>query len=376
MPPRDRRWVSFGPGGGGWYRVVAFSPHDGACFVGADVGGIYRSRDGCRTWQMVNAGLPNLYVNDIAFHPTDARILYAGCNGGVVKSTDGGDTWQLKRSGFPPRATFGQTAPISAVMVDPHRPNVVYAGVGHERDYGAINPETLGGSIYRSEDGGETWQMVELPGGEETRRLSVFCFRPHPTDVNTLYATTQGGLFRSIDGGRSWHPLGRGLEGYATTFLAIRADQPHTMLLAYHRDRDGRGGVLKSTDGGATWATSNRGLPEVPECWRIVADPGDPRTYYLGWHRRSGLFVSHDAGDTWEALNLEGNVRSAWFFEGVNVTGLAVDPRNPKRLVYCNDMEIYQTLDAGRTWEQVCTDLVRPATADTPAVWRGRGCEV
>ena len=58
------------------------------------------------------------------------------------------------------------------------------------------------------------------------------------------------------------------------------------------------------------------------------------------------------------------------------MTGIDIDPRNPDRLVYCNDMDLYQTLDGGKTWHQVATELVRPATPERPAVWRGRGCEV
>ena len=374
-----RRWVNFGPGGGGWYRVVAISPHDGACFVGGDVGGVYRSLDGCRTWRICNAGIPNTYINTFAFHPTDERIVFAGSNGGVLKSTDGGTTWSIKREGFPPLLTFDQSAPISAIAIDPARPETVYAGVGHERGYGALRGRTIGGRIFKSADGGETWRMIELPGDEEARKLSVFCIRFHPGDTRRLYASTQKGLFTSSDAGESWERLGKGLEGYLTTFLVIKQDEPSTMLLAYRAGRASgptRGGVLKSTDGGATWAPSNEGLPAQEEAWRIIAHPTDSDTYYVGWHRRSGMFVTHDCGATWQPVNMSGNIRSAWFFEGKNVTGIDIDPRNPDRLIYCNDMDLYQTVDGGADWDQVATDLVRPATEDHPAVWRGRGAEI
>jgi len=58
------------------------------------------------------------------------------------------------------------------------------------------------------------------------------------------------------------------------------------------------------------------------------------------------------------------------------VTGIDIDPRTPDRLIYCNDMDLYQTMDGGKTWEQVATELVRPATAEHPAVWRGRGADI
>ncbi|MBN2450434.1 MAG: hypothetical protein JXR77_08590 [Lentisphaeria bacterium] len=376
IAPGDRRWRSFGPGGGGWYRVVAISPHDGTCLVGGDVGGMYRSRDGCRSWEMVNDGIPNLYVNCITFHPTRPETVFAGSNGGVLKSIDGGSTWAVQRHGFPPLLTFGLSAPISAVAVDARRPDVVYAGIGREREYGALDSTTLGGRIYRSEDGGETWTGADLPGGDAVRGLSVLSLLPHPDDPDHIYATTPKGLYHSGDAGRSWQRLGSGLDGYLTTFLTVARKAPDTMLLAYCRGPDGSGGVLRSRDGGSTWTPSNEGLPRATDAWRLLAHPLDSSTFFVGWHRRAGLFVSRDAGDTWHPANPETSIRSAWFFRGVNVTGLAIDPRDPRRLVTCNDMDLYQTLDGGESWEQVATELVRPATADHPAAWRGRGCEI
>ncbi len=373
---KDRRWTNLGPGGGGWYRTVAISPHDGACLVGGDVGGVYRSDDQCRSWKIVNSGVPNTYINAFAFHPRDPRLVYAGSNGGVLRSNDGGVTWQIRRDGFPPLETFGLSAPISAIAVDPKHPNLVYAGVGHEREYGLLQAGTRGGRIYRSGDGGETWKPVDLPGGESARRLSVFNICFNPRDTRHLYASTPGGVFQSRDAGETWQRLGQNLEGYLTTFLTLKADRPETMLLAYCRGPDGRGGVLRSTDVGQSWQTSNAGLPETAEAWRIIAHPHDADTYYLGWHRQSGLFVTHDCGATWQPVNQSGNIASAWFFVGETVTGIDIDPRDPSRLVYCNDMDLYQTIDGGATWNQVATDLVRPATADHPAVWRGRGCEI
>ncbi len=375
----DRRWTNLGPGGGGWYRTVAISPHDDLCLVGGDVGGVYRSSDQCRTWTIVNSGVPNMYINTFAFHPRDPGVVYAGSNGGVLKSTDGAATWQIRRNGFPPLATFGQSAPISAIAVDPVRPTIVYAGVGHERNYGALEAGTHGGRIYKSIDGGDTWKPADLPGlpgGESARHLSVFSICIDPRDTRHLYASTQDGPFQSRDSGESWHRLGQKLNDYLTTFLTLKADQPDTMLLGYCRGPDQRGGALKSTDGGQSWQPANKGLPEKEEAWRIIAHPQDPNTYYLGWHRQSGLFVTHDCGVTWQPVNQSGNIDSAWFFVGETVTGIDIDPKNPSRLVYCNDMDLYQTIDGGATWSQVASNQIRPATADHPAVWRGRGCEI
>jgi len=148
------------------------------------------------------------------------------------------------------------------------------------------------------------------------------------------------------------------------------------MLLAYSHSAEGQGGVLKSTDAGASWRPAKEGLPERVNAWRLIAHPADTRTYFVGWHRSDGLYVTHDSAATWQPVNRAGTIKSAWFFEGRNVTGLGIDPRNPNRLVYCNDMDLYQTLDSGTKWNQVATRLERAATPDHPAVWRGRGCEI
>ena len=148
------------------------------------------------------------------------------------------------------------------------------------------------------------------------------------------------------------------------------------MLLAYSDSAEGHGGVLKSTDAGASWRPSEQGLPRKADAWRLIAHPSDTRTYFVGWHRRDGLFVAYDSGATWQPANRSSTIKSAWFFTGRNVTGLDIDPRNPERLVYCNDMDLYQTLDNAATWQQVASQLVRPATPDRATVWRGRGCEI
>ena len=286
VPPEDRRWTSFGPGGGGWYRTVAISPHTGDCFVGADVGGIYRSTDGCRSWQIVNTGIPNLYINTITFHPHDPKIVFAGCNGGVLLSVDGGTTWSIQREGFPPLMTFGQSAPISAIAVDPAEPDNVFAGVGHERDYGKLPQDTEGGRIYKSSDGGKSWKACQLPS-DRAKELSVLSLQFDPRDHLRLFASTQGGLFLTSNGGDTWQPLGSGLEAYTTTMLVVDRKSPDTLFLAYARGPEKRGGVLKSTDGGINWQPSNQGLPDCEDAWRIIADPQKSDTYYLGWHRRS-----------------------------------------------------------------------------------------
>lgn len=375
--PDEQRWVSLGPGGGGWFRTVAISPHDGACFLGGDVGGVYRSRDRGRTWEMRNQGIPNLYVNCFAFHPKDPRVVFAGSNGGPLKSTDGGDTWRPTRAGLPPLLSFGRSAPISAILVDRADPRRVLAGVGQERDYGRLSGETIGGRVFLSDDAGETWRPVELPLGANARGASVLCLRQHPADANVILAATPAGLCRSADRGEHWAPLGSGLAGYRLGFLEFRRDRPDTILMSYSGSPDRRGGVLRSRDGGQSWQPANQGLPAGDNAaWRLVADPREPARLYLGCNSHPGLFVTRDGGDTWQACSSVRNTRWTWGYPHAICTGLDADPTTPGRLVFCDDIDICQTLDGGATWQSVIADAVSPATPDRPATWRGRGCEI
>lgn len=373
----DERWVNLGPGGGGWFRTVAISPHDGTTFVGGDVGGVYRSRDRGRTWGLCNEGITNLYINCFGFHPTDSRVVFAGSNGGPLKSTDGGKTWRLLRKGLPPLMTFGRSAPISSILVERTNPQRVIAGVGHERDYGALSRETVGGRVFLSEDGGENWRGLELPLGPDAQKASVLCLQPHPHDSQVVFAVTQFGLCRSDDRGEHWTRWGSGLDGYRLGFLAIRRDQPQVMLLSHHASPQGRGGVLRSRDGGKTWQAANAGLPAAERfAWRLVADPHDASCFYLGYNSHAGLYVTRDGGDTWQLCSRVRDTRWSWAYAHAICTGLDADPTAAGRLVYCDDLDICQTLDAGVTWESVIARGVLPATAEQSATWQGRGCEI
>jgi photosystem II stability/assembly factor-like uncharacterized protein len=372
------RWTNIGPGGGGWFRTVAISPHDGTCFVGGDVGGVYRTRDRGRTWETRNDDLPNLYINCFAFHPADPKIVYAGGNGGPLKSVDGGDTWRVKRAGLPQVMTFGLSAPVSAMLVDRADPRRVWAGVGREREFGKLDDRTPGGRVLISDDAGESWRPVLLPPGPGVASASALCLRQHPADPAILFAVTPAGLYRSADRGETWLPWGAGTGGHKLCFLEVRRDRPDTLLMSFHEGPGGgAGGVLISTDGGRAWTPSCAGLPTNDRtAWRLAAAPDDPARFYLGYRSHSGLYTTSDGGVTWRRFGSVRDTQWTWAFAHTIATGLDVDPADPRRVVICDDVDILQTADGGATWASVIADAVTPATPDRPATWRGRGCEI
>jgi photosystem II stability/assembly factor-like uncharacterized protein len=373
--PGEDRWGSISPGGGGWFRTLAISPHDGACFVGGDVGGVYRSRDRERSFDICNRGLTNTYINSIAFHPTDPRRVFVGTNGGPARSDDGGDTWRMLLRGLPPLRTFALDNPISSLLVDRADPRRVWAGVGRERDYGRLDAGARGGRVLVSDEGGDNWHEVRLPLGTETDAASVLSLEQSGSDPRVLFATTPAGVCRSEDRGETWARLATP-GGYDLCFLAVHPRDPQTVLVSYRAGPGSRGGVLRSTDGGASWQEANEGLPAEASVWRLIADPGTPGRFILSYNGHAGLYETGDSGATWRAFSPGAATRWSWAYAHALGTGLGVDPRDPLRVLLCDDIDILETLDGGKTWDSVIADNVLAAAPDRPATWRGRSCDI
>lgn len=161
-PVIDAQWQQTGWGGGGYFYAAAFHPtRDGVIYLAGDVGGVYKTEDHGRNWRMINNGLANYAVFSLAVDRTHPETVYAATEGGLCKSTDAGESWQLlPQTGPKELAILGKKKKsIRSVAVDPRDGNVIYAG-------------TPFGKVFRSRDGGQSWQeiyKVAVAGAEEGR---------------------------------------------------------------------------------------------------------------------------------------------------------------------------------------------------------------
>ena len=295
----------------------------------------------------------------VAGHPAERGTFYFGaCAGGVWKTEDGGTYWENVSDGF-----FG-TASVGAVAVSQSDPNVLYAGTGEACIRGNVSH---GDGVYRSTDGGRTWQNVGL---RDTRHIARV--RIHPSDPDVAYVAALGhafgpnderGVFRTTDGGKSWERvLDRGDRAGAAD-LCMDPNNPRILYAAtwetlrqpWSFTSGGPGsGIFRSADGGDTWddLTCNQGLPEgVKGRIGVAVSPAIPgRVWAIVEAEEGGLFRSDDGGETWRLLTDDANLmQRPWYYSYV-----FADPQDGNT-VWALNLKAWKSTDGGSTFTEVTT---------------------
>jgi hypothetical protein len=214
---------------------------------------------------------PGGRVVDIEAHPDDfTKVYVASASGGVWKSTNAGTTWQ-------PIFDKYETASIGDIAIDPMNKNTLWVGTGEANNRNSVS---WGNGIYKSIDGGKTF---ENKGLQSTQQISRVLVNPKNSDdvcvcaIGHLWGYTgDRGLFRTKDGGKTWNKKTNGLPNdgkTGCTDLVRDSKNPNILYAAfYHRLRKPwnffsggeQGGIFKSTDGGETWKKLTNGLPSGP----------------------------------------------------------------------------------------------------------------
>ena len=300
-------------------------------------------------------------VLDIAADPGVADTLYAAAaTGGVWKSVDGGTTFA---SSWPD----GNPQPIGAIAMGPD--GTLFAGTGEAGPGGGSI--TYGGrGVYRSTDGGGTWRNVGLRRTVTTGRIAI-----DPTDPSRIFVASTGdlfnpgggrGVYRSIDGGATWE---RVLAGATATTgavdIAIDPSNPQRVYAAmwdHIRYPDLRvyggvgSGVYRSVDGGDTWARLGNGLPSPSkDIGRIglALAPSDPSHLYAIVIDASGdfhgLYRSMDGGNSWQHLPDDPGLAGSQATYGWWFGRLWVDPANAFH-VFAAGVELEESTNGGSSW--------------------------
>lgn len=332
------------------------------------------------------------WITDFAVPERPARehlrtFFVATRNGGLWKTINNGTTFEPVFDGVGPQT-------IGAVAVAPSNADVVWVGTGEAY---LARYTYSGNGVYRSGDGGATWQHMGLDETHHIARILI-----HPQNADIVYVAAMGhlhgpnperGVFRTTDGGRSWEKVLYIDDRIGVIDLVMAPGQPEVLYAAtYEKERlpwtydvGGPGsGIYKSTDGGDTWLRLSGGLPEG-RIGRIGIDVyrADPRILYAvienanprsgdraGSMRVSGgrgeVYRSDDAGGTWRMTHAP----------DVNVGGkapysfnlLRIDPSDDRR-VYVTSDGLLITEDGGRTWSDRSSPLFRRMFGDVRTVW-------
>lgn len=277
-------------------------------------------------------------ITDLEVHPTNARIIYAGtAGGGVWKSTNGGATFN------PIFDDYCQS--IGAVAVDPTNPdNVVWVGTG---EVWTRNSVSVGDGLYRTTDGGSSWQHMGFANSERIAGIQV-----NPKNPNEVYVAVLGplwsdseerGLYKTSDGGKTWNKILYVNPTTGCSDVALDPKNPEIVYASFWEVRrtpwsfksgGNNSALYKSTDGGKTFKKIHNGFPPGQlGRMAIAVAPSNPNVLYTVVEaeddKRKGLYRSDDGGENWRQLNndFELLVRPFYF------SRIVVDPRNPDVVV-------------------------------------------
>src|SRR3569623_168447 len=329
-------------------------------FVGAASGGVWRSYDGGTTFKPVFDKQAVQSIGAIAIDPSNAKNIWVGTGeswtrnsvsvgDGIYKSTDGGATW--KNKGLP------ESERITKIVVHPKNSNVEYACVP-----GKLWSDSADRGLYKTVDGGATWQLV-LKGANFSTGCSGVSLDPANPDVllagmwdfrrkgwtfrsggESPEAASGSGLFRSADGGRTWSPLtaqtsrGVPLAPWGRVEVTYAPSNPRVV---YAMLESKSSGLYRSDDGGAAWEARDKSQKMV---WRpfyfgrLVIDPTNPNRIFKP---ALGLIVSEAGGKSF--ADSGGGSHGDWH-------DLRIDPQNPKHIVGGDDGGLWISHDGGTRW--------------------------
>jgi photosystem II stability/assembly factor-like uncharacterized protein len=355
------RYRCIGPTRGGRVVAVAADPEQRAVFYfGAVAGGVWKSDDGGQFWENVTDGfLTTSSIGALAVAPSDGNVVYAGTGestiridvthgDGVYKSTDAGRTWH--------HVGLAQSRHIGQIRVHPHDPDTVFvAALGHaSKD----NPER---GLYRTRDGGATWDLV-LHVSERAGAVDVSLDPNNPRHVyatiwqarRTFWSIDSGGpdsgLWRSNDGGDTWQDISHrpGMPDGILGKIGVSASPARTGRVFAMVESTGRTrGLYRSDDHGDTWehVCAKPDLGWRPWYYQhVVAHPTDPDTVFVLNMR---AWRSIDGGKTFEEFHTpHGDNHALW-----------IDPNDPDRMIGADDGGAWVSFNAGESWSSIYNQL-------------------
>ena len=304
-------------------------------------------------WRSIGPAIMGGRIADIESLPGNANIVYvATASGGLWKTTNGGVTWKpiFERQG---------TISIGDIALAPSNPDVIWVGTGESKTRNSVS---FGDGVYKSTDGGKTWQHMGL---RESERVSAIAIHPQNPDV--VFVAAQGhafgpnderGVYMTSDGGKTWTRTLYIDREHGASDLEMDASNPNVLYAGMwsferkpwtHRSGSEKGGVFKSIDGGRTWNKLTNGLPKLIGRVGVRAAPSNPNVVYAILEAKEGtLYRSDDRGETFKQVSKNERIVSRGFY----YTRVRVDPTNENH-VYAVASTLFESIDGGKTFKSI-----------------------
>jgi photosystem II stability/assembly factor-like uncharacterized protein len=346
------KFRNLGPaaGGGRVTAVVGIPGNPSVYYAGAAAGGVFKSVDGGLSWKAVFEHESTASIGAIALAPSNPNFVWVGTGEGNIRndvidghgvyfSSDAGHSWKFMG--------LADTQQISAIAVDPGDPNTVFVGaMGH-----AWGPNAERG-VFKTTDGGKTWKKVLYvndttgvsdlaldAGNPKVIFAGLWEFRRYPWTL--VDGGPNGGLYRSTDGGETWEKLAKGLPDPPLGRIAV-AVAPSNPDHVYALIAAKQGMLWQSGDMGDSWSsvTNNHAL-DVRAFYfskMVVAPEDENKVFFLSFN----LVESDDGGKTSHPADrgVHSDHHALW-----------IDPQNPNRMIQGGDGGVFLSMDGSKTWQ-------------------------
>lgn len=317
-------------------------PFDGLSKAKRHIDAMPQPKDaGIWNWSWLGPGNIGGRIRAIAIKPTDENRIFVGSvGGGILKSTNGGSSWSVVNDFLPSLA-------VTTILYDPTNLNTMYCSTGE----GFYNSDAIpGAGIFKSTDGGTTWNQLEATNDTNFRWVNRLAH--HPDSSGVLYAVTRSPnlLWKTSDGGVTWDSLFRG--PYHLTDVKVSPHHPQTVIIGSQY------GAYRSNDYGITWDTLTNDAPnKLPRnCYRceISFCEDNENRVYLTMERNWGMiFRSEDLGNTWTQQNVDYyNYLGIDKSQGWYNQAIWVDPTNSDNIVV-GGIDLWKSTDGGATLAKI-----------------------
>lgn len=322
-------------------------------YMGTTGGGVWKTTDAGQHWHNISDGyFTTGSVGAIAVSESHPRIVFVGMGehaprgvmtsygDGVYKSTDAGATWK--------KLGLEKTQHISRIIIHPENPDIVYVAA-----QGALHAPNLDRGVYKSIDGGETWEKVlfvdDKSGAAELSMdmnfpdvLYAAMWEHQRLPWKVISGGPGSGLYKSVDAGKTWEKLESGLpKEMGKMAIAVSRANSNKVYALIESDSDKRqGGLFVSENGGDSWTKVSSDNRLVQRAWYYIEVFPDPQAEHTLYVLSAPALRSIDGGKTWEVLpSAHGDYHDLW-----------INPKNPKNMVMADDGGAAISFDHAQTW--------------------------